>query len=34
MGTGGIVPPFLTLTLDGDEWSPSYRAALPLGPIG
>jgi hypothetical protein len=23
MGSGGIAPPFLTLKLDGDEWSAS-----------
>jgi hypothetical protein len=23
MGSGGIVPPFVTLALDGGEWSPS-----------
>jgi hypothetical protein len=25
MGSGGIVPSFLTLALDGDEWSASWH---------
>jgi hypothetical protein len=38
-GSGGIAPPFLTSTLDGDEWSASRpcrftlreRAPVPIG---
>jgi hypothetical protein len=31
MGSGGIAPPFLTLTLDGCEWSASRPGRFTLG---
>jgi hypothetical protein len=33
-GNSGIAPPFLTLELDGGEWSASHPTTLPLAPTG